>query len=79
MLQEFCTLEDVRKNGPGLEAGCMHEVDKEVAGTVSSVGVVVASRPVAPAQRTSELAWHGASDVSRRSVHVTLALSFPIH
>jgi len=23
----------------------MHEVDKEVAGTVSSVGVVVASRP----------------------------------
>jgi hypothetical protein len=45
MLQSLCTLEDVRKDVPGLEAGCMHEVDKEVAGTVSSVGVVVASRP----------------------------------
>ena len=41
MLQSFCTRVDVRKDMPGLEAGCMHVVDKEVAGTVSSVGVVV--------------------------------------
>jgi hypothetical protein len=45
----------------------MHVVDKEVAGKVNSGGVVVVTvESVALAQRTSELAWHGASCVSRQ-------------